>query len=110
MCEKTVEKLNTITKDYKISEITYNTKRLIHKPLSVKYLDTKEFKAGLLDLNSASIEELDALPSIGLIRAEAIVNQRRKMGGFYSVNDILCVKGIGLGILNKIEDMVCVSR
>lgn len=62
----------------------------------------------LLDLNSASLRELDGLPEIGEARAKAIVEQRQKMGGFRSVEDVLTISGIGTGVLEKFKDKVTV--
>lgn len=50
---------------------------------------------GPLDLNHASIIQLDALPGIGPSTAKAIVNYREQSGGFSSVSELEKVKGIG---------------
>jgi len=47
------------------------------------------------DLNSASAEDLEALPGIGPKTAEAIVQDRQARGPFQSVDDLTRVKGIG---------------
>lgn len=50
---------------------------------------------GLLDLNAATAEQLDALPGIGPVLAERIVEWRTEHGGFRSVDQLREVPGIG---------------
>lgn len=64
---------------------------------------------GLVNLNTASIEELDALPGIGPAKAAAIVNYRQTYGLFTEVSDLLYVPGIGQSILDTIYDYVTVN-
>lgn len=63
----------------------------------------------LLDLNTATVEELQALPSIGEVRAQNIVDYRAEHGPFTYVEDLRKVKGIGEGILSEIMDHVTVG-
>lgn len=51
--------------------------------------------AGPLDLNSATAEQLAALPGMGSVRAQAIVAWREERGPFESVKDITVAPGIG---------------
>lgn len=48
-----------------------------------------------LDLNRASAQELDALPGIGPVLAERIVQHRQQNGAFRRVEDLAAVRGIG---------------
>ncbi|HZQ26724.1 MAG TPA: helix-hairpin-helix domain-containing protein [Acidimicrobiales bacterium] len=48
-----------------------------------------------LDLNSATTEQLDALPGVGPAIAQAIVGFRQQHGRFRSVDQLLLVQGIG---------------
>jgi len=50
---------------------------------------------GLVDLNTATLEQLDALPGVGPATAEAILEYRREKGKFRSVEELLEVRGIG---------------
>ena len=61
---------------------------------------------GLIDLNSASVELLETLPSIGEVRAKAIVNYRETNGCFQATSDVTKVSGIGSGIYEQIRDLV----
>ena len=51
--------------------------------------------SGVVNINRASVAELDALPGVGPSTAQAIVNYRSTNGPFGSVEDLLNVKGIG---------------
>lgn len=51
--------------------------------------------SGLLDLNTATQAQLEALPGIGPTLAEAIIAERERRGGFRSVNELRDVRGIG---------------
>lgn len=48
-----------------------------------------------VDLNTATLQELDALPGVGPSTAQAIIDQRQQNGPFHSVDDLLEVRGIG---------------
>ena len=61
---------------------------------------------GPLDLNTATLEQLDALPGIGPTTAQAIIDERDRRGGFRSVDDLLDVRGIGPAKLEAIRDLV----
>lgn len=63
-----------------------------------------------IDLNRATEEELMLLPSIGEVRAKAIVEYREANGPFQYVEDLRNVKGIGEGILSQVMEYVTVSE
>jgi len=62
-----------------------------------------------VDINRAEPWLLEALPGIGEIRAQAIVDYRNENGEFKRVEDLLQVKGIGQGTLDKIKDYITVA-
>ncbi|MCU1458380.1 MAG: comEA [Actinomycetia bacterium] len=62
-----------------------------------------------LDLNSATLAQLDELPGIGPSLAAAIVAERTKRGGFGSVNDLRSVRGIGDGRFADLAPLVHVG-
>lgn len=62
----------------------------------------------LIDLNTATEEELDELPGVGPAIAAAIVAFREENGGFQSVDDLLDVRGIGEAKLADIRPLVTV--
>ena len=58
-----------------------------------------------LDINSASAEELKALPGIDDVLAERIVEQR-STGDYESKEDIMKVEGIGEGRYDRIKELI----
>jgi competence protein ComEA len=60
-------------------------------------------RGGLLDLNAATAAELDALPGIGPVLAQRIVDWRTQNGRFASVDQLREVTGIGEA---KYQDLV----
>jgi competence protein ComEA len=59
-----------------------------------------------INLNTASLADLDSLPRIGAATAAAIVEWRDHNGGFKSVDDLLMVKGIGQATLEALRGYV----
>ena len=51
--------------------------------------------AGIVDINSATLSDLDALPGVGPSTAQAIIDYRISNGPYASVDDLLNVRGIG---------------
>ena len=58
---------------------------------------------GRVDLNTASAAELDAVKGIGPAIAQRIIDHRRKIGRFTSVDQLLDVPGIGVRTLEKMR-------
>ena len=58
-----------------------------------------------VDLNTASKEELEALPGIGPVKAQAIIDNRP----YKNVNDVMKVSGIKEGTFDKIKDQITVK-
>ncbi|HEX9760322.1 MAG TPA: helix-hairpin-helix domain-containing protein [Candidatus Acidoferrales bacterium] len=69
----------------------------------------KEMPKEPLDLNTATKEELQKLPEVGPVTAEAIIRFREKSGPFRRVEDLLAVRGITKRRLEKIRPFVTVS-
>jgi competence protein ComEA len=63
---------------------------------------------GLLDLNTAGVAELDALPGIGPVLAQRIVDHRTREGPFRSVEELDDVPGIGPAIAAELAERVTV--
>ena len=59
-----------------------------------------------VNLNTATLEQLDALPGVGPTTAQAILDYRRQHGRFRSVQDLLEVQGIGPAKLEKLRQKV----
>ena len=62
-----------------------------------------------LNLNSATKEELIALPGIGPAKAQAILDYRNAHGGFKSVEELKDVKGIGAKRFEKLKGELTVA-
>ena len=58
---------------------------------------------GVLNLNTASQEQLVLLPGVGESRARAIMALRKQRGGFKKVDELTDVKGIGEAALAKLR-------
>jgi competence protein ComEA len=72
----------------------------------VKAGSQKANNEGILDLNSATLEELDKLPDIGPVTAQKIIDYREKNGTFNSIDDLKKVGGIGDKTIDKFRDKV----
>ena len=62
-----------------------------------------------LNLNSASVAQLEALPGIGRATAERIVEYRQKSGGFKKAEDLMNVRGIGEKSFLKLKPLITVA-
>jgi competence protein ComEA len=62
--------------------------------------------SGPVHLNSATIEQLDALPGVGPVTAQKIVDYRQQHGGFGSVDELDAVPGIGPARLADLRSVV----
>ena len=61
-----------------------------------------------VNINRASLEELQTLPSIGAVRAQRIVEHRDKHGPFTAIEEIMDISGIGTGIFNQIKERITI--
>ena len=59
-----------------------------------------------IDLNTATAEQLDSIPGVGPVTAQRILDHRRSIGRFASVDQLLDVSGIGAKTLTKIRPWV----
>ena len=63
-----------------------------------------------VDINKATVQELNGLQGIGPAKAQAIVEYRQKNGQFKSTKDLAKVKGIGPKIVEKLGNEITVSK
>lgn len=69
--------------------------------------EQNEQNNGLINLNTASLDELTSLPGIGEAKAESIIEYRNKQS-FNSIEDIQHISGIGISLFEKIKDHITV--
>ena len=75
---------------------------LVVLALALPTLAAESFR-GTVNINTATAEQLEMLPGIGESRAQAVVAERKRSGGFKRVDDLLAVKGIGEASLEKLR-------
>ena len=73
------------------------------------YSDTDDNPARV-NINAATANDLEALPSIGSKLAQAIITHREKNGSFSTTRDITAVSGIGNGLYKRIAGLITVGH
>lgn len=63
-----------------------------------------------VDINAASLEQLEQLPGIGPVFAHRIVDYRKNTGPFRNVDELMAVKGIGEKRMEKLRKYVMVKN
>lgn len=66
-------------------------------------------RTGLINLNTATVEQLTSLPGIGEAKAVDILEYRAKAGKFTAIEEIKNVSGIGEAMFEKIKDKITVK-
>ncbi len=62
----------------------------------------------MININTASREELMTLPGIGDAKADSIISYRNENGRFNSIEDIMKISGIKEGAFEKIKSYITV--
>ncbi|MFC1936808.1 helix-hairpin-helix domain-containing protein [Chloroflexota bacterium] len=62
-----------------------------------------------IDINTATLEELDSLPGIGPVKAQAIIDYRQQNGPFTIIDQIQNVSGIGPVTFEKIKEYITIN-
>jgi comEA protein len=66
-------------------------------------------KGGIVNLNTASVAELEELPGIGPSTAARIVEYRQKNGSFKKVEDLMNIRGIGEKSFLKLKPLITIT-
>ncbi|HBI14593.1 MAG TPA: competence protein ComE [Desulfobulbaceae bacterium] len=83
-------------------------KRLFYSVVLLLIFATSVFAK--VNINSATVAELEALPGVGQAKAEAIVKYREEKGKFKSAEDLKNVQGIGDKLYEKISSEIEVGK
>ena len=65
---------------------------------------------GLLDVNHANAKDFEALPGIGAVLAQRVIEYRTAVGRFQTIDELRSVKGIGPKIFERIKPLVTIAR
>ncbi|QDZ43062.1 helix-hairpin-helix domain-containing protein [Corynebacterium sp. sy039] len=68
--------------------------------------DSVSAESGKININTASVEQLQTLSGVGQKTAEAIIAYRQSIGAFSSIDQLLEIKGIGAAKFAQIENQV----
>lgn len=63
---------------------------------------------GIININTASLEELQKINGVGEIKAKSIINYREKNGGFKSIDEMKNIEGIGDKTFEKMKDQITI--
>ncbi len=65
---------------------------------------------GLVNINVASLEELDGLPGIGPSTAQKILDYRDEYGRFNTIEELMNVSGIGEAKFGSVKDLITIGE
>ncbi len=69
-------------------------------------VEMPEATSGLVSINTGTVSDLDQLPGIGPVKAQAIIDYRNQFGPFVRVEDLVNVKGIGSKTMEDIRSQI----
>ncbi len=67
-------------------------------------------KDGRIDINTATMEQLQLLPGVGEVTAQRIIDYRTEHNGFTAIEDLMEIKGIGEKTFEKMKQYVKVEQ
>jgi len=79
------------------------------KTIAAKPSAAKATAASPVNINSASVAQLQTLPGIGASTAQRIIDFRQKNGAFKKIEELMNVKGIGEKSFLKLKPLVTVG-
>ena len=81
----------------------------INSTLPIRIIEIEEPQR-FININTASVLELESLPEIGPILARDIIFYRMKIGRYKDIEELKNIKGIGDKKLEKIKDLTTVGE
>ena len=78
--------------------------------VSIVQLSAQTKNKKKVNINTASLSELQTLPRIGPKVAQRIINYRKEHGPFKRIEDIMKVRGIGERTFLRIKDLITVGK
>lgn len=85
----------------------YGEKTVIHISTEIN----SSFPAGgKLDINTATAQELEALPGIGSVLAGRIAEYRNTHGPFTDISQVLNIEGVSQNLFARIKDQICIDN
>jgi competence ComEA-like helix-hairpin-helix protein len=78
-------------------------------PTQVSKQEAELEPVGLIDINNASLRQLEELPGIGFILAQAIINYREANGPFHAIEELEKVSGIGPVLVEELRNRIEVT-
>jgi competence protein ComEA len=70
---------------------------------------TSENQGSKININTASLAELDKIPNIGPARAADIISYRETKGGFKTIEEMKNIKGIGDKTFESMKNMITID-
>ena len=89
-----------------IANINETTPNSPNANIAVNSNKTQASSSEMININSATIEELKKLNGVGDGKAKSIIEYREQNGGFKSIEDLKNVKGFGGKMFEKIKDQI----
>lgn len=92
------------------ASVVFAAEQLSERPTSVNQQSTQQVQvaATKVNINLANFDQLVSLPGIGKVKAQAIINYRKDVGVFKSVEDIQNIKGIGVKLFGRLVNMISI--
>jgi len=90
----------------KVGEVLGNSNNQIPSGPNKSLIANYNNQTSLVNLNRATVAELDKLPGVGPAIAQKIIDYRQEKGGFVSVEEIKLVPGIGDKMFENIKDLI----
>ena len=81
--------------------LTLHENQMITIPYKIKTTENKENQSSLININTATLDELCTLPGIGTSKATSIIEYRENNGFYISIEDIKKVNGISEGLFEN---------